>query len=337
MAYKKAHDKYRALWNRDNGPLVNRWDIDYSYYSPIDYGADKDKKYPLCIFLVGALEGAVEGLEIQANEIPLWCDEKYQSRFHNNASYIMIPRAPEEDGIYWDQSCLVDSLKAAIDDFCLKHENVDTSRIHLFGWCVGSLGAMNIASTYPEMFATTVLMCPDRVITGSEAERLKEMPVWVITALTDTVSFYHINTLPTWLMLKKHTSHKENIRLTNFTRAVDVYLAGDIAAMRNHNVWDCVSEDMHFVGPPYDREKIITGEYRNMKTVDGYGNLIIGPYMISWLSQYTNENRKPVTSPALNSTPAEKAYISFNEKFVHEAHQITFKVLGVIYRRLGWL
>lgn len=337
MAYKKAHDKYRALWKRDNGPMVNSWDIDYSYYSPVDYGADKNKKYPLCIFLVGALEGAVEGLEIQANEIPLWCDEKYQSRFHNNASYIMIPRAPEEDGIYWDQSCLVDSLKAAVDDFCLKHENVDTSRIHLFGWCVGSLGAMNIASAYPEMFATTVLMCPDRVITGSEAERLKEMPVWVITALTDTVSFYHINTLPTWLMLKKHTSHKEHLRLTNFTRAVDVYLAGDIAAMRNHNVWDCVSEDMHFIGPPYDREKNITGEYRNMKTVDGYGNLIIDPYMISWLGQFTNENRNPATSPALNSTPAEKAYIKFNENFIHEAHQITFKVLGVIYRKLGWL
>ena len=114
MAYKKANDKYRNLWKRDNGPLVNKWDIDYSYYSPVDYGADKNKKYPLCIFLVGALEGAVEGLEIQANEIPLWCDEKYQSRFHNEASYIMIPRAPEEDGIYWDQSCLVDSLKETI-------------------------------------------------------------------------------------------------------------------------------------------------------------------------------------------------------------------------------
>lgn len=337
MAYKKANDKYRALWKRDNGPMVNKWDIDYSYYSPVDYGADKNKKYPLCIFLVGALEGAFEGLEIQANEMPLWCDEKYQSRFHNSACFLMIPRAPEEDGIYWDQSCLVESLKAAIDHFCQRHENVDTSRIYLFGWCVGSLGAMNLASAFPEMFAATVLMCPDRVITSSEAARLREMPVWLITALTDTLSLYHFNTLPCWHILRKHSRHRENLRLTNFRRAVDVYLAGDIPAMRNHNVWDCVSEDMHFTGPPYDREKIITGEYKKMKTVDGNGKMIIDPYMISWLCQFTNEGKSPVSYPSLNSTPAEKAYIKFNESFIHQVHQTTFKVLGVIYRKLGWL
>ena len=42
LAYNPAHDKYRALFNRDNGPLVGDWDIDYSYYDPTDYGADTD-------------------------------------------------------------------------------------------------------------------------------------------------------------------------------------------------------------------------------------------------------------------------------------------------------
>ena len=86
MAYKAAHNKYRLLWKRDNGPMIGRWDIDYSYYSPADYGADKNTKYPLCIILVGALEGLFEGLEIQANEMPLWSDEKYQSRFTNGGA-----------------------------------------------------------------------------------------------------------------------------------------------------------------------------------------------------------------------------------------------------------
>lgn len=337
MAYKKAHNKYRDLWKRDNGPLIGKWDIDYSYYSPVDYGADKKKKYPLCIILVGALEGLYEGLEIQANEMPLWCDEKYQSRFTNGGAFLMIPRAPEEDGIYWDQSCLVESLKGAILDFCDKHENVDRSRIYLLGWCLGALGAMNIAGAYPELFASTVLMAPDRAITKSEAERMREMPVWLMAAKTDTHSFYHITALPTWNLLKSSTKNKNNLRLTTYTRAVDVYLVHNVVAMSNHNLWDNVSEDLHFEGVPYDRDKIITGSYKGMKTVDGNGAVIYDPYIINWLCQYTNDGRAAIQTPELNKTLIEKTYIAINEGFMHEAHQKTLQVVCGIYRKLGWL
>lgn len=337
MAYKKAHNKYRDLWKRDNGPLIGKWDIDYSYYSPVDYGADKKKKYPLCIILVGALEGLYEGLEIQANEMPLWCDEKYQSRFTNGGAFLMIPRAPEEDGIYWDQSCLVESLKGAILDFCDKHENVDRSKIYLLGWCLGALGAMNIAGAYPELFASTVLMAPDRAITKSEAERMREMPVWLMAAKTDTHSFYHITALPTWNLLKSSTLNKNNLRLTTYTRAVDVYLVHNVVAMSNHNLWDNVSEDLHFEGVPYDRDKIITGSYKGMKTVDGNGAVIYDPYIINWLCQYTNDGRAAIQTPKLNKTLIEKTYIAINEGFMHEAHQKTLQVVCGIYRKLGWL
>ena len=75
MAYNPKHDKYRAKFQRDNGPLVGDWDIDYSYYSPMTDGAPEDKTYPLVIITAGALEGWAEGIEIQANEMPLWVDE----------------------------------------------------------------------------------------------------------------------------------------------------------------------------------------------------------------------------------------------------------------------
>ena len=337
MAYKAAHNKYRDLWKRDNGPMIGKWDIDYSYYSPVDYGADKNKKYPLCIILVGALEGPVEGLEIQANEMPLWCDEKYQSRFNNGAAYLMIPRAPEEDGIYWDQSCLAESLKGAILDFCEKHGNIDRSRIYLLGWCLGSLGAVNLAALYPELFAATVLMAPDRALTKSEASRLREMPVWLMAAKTDTHSFYHLNALPSWRLLCKNSNNRNNLRLTTYIRAVDVYLVHNVVAMCNHNLWDNVSEDMHFEGVPYDREKIITGSYKGMKTVDGSGTVLYDPYIISWLSKFTNDGRSAVSVPELNATPGEKAYIAFNERFMHEVHQKALQVVCGIYRKLGWL
>ena len=246
MAYNPKHDKYRALFKRDNGPLVGDWDIDYSYYDPTDYGADTDKTYPLIIILAGALEGWKEGIEIAANEMPLWADEKYQSRFHNGHAFLFVGRAPEEDSLYWDQSCLVESLLAAILDFCEKHPNVDKTRIHLIGWCVGSLGVMNLASSYPEVFASAVMMAPSRAINKSEAARLREMPVWIMSGLYDTHALYHLYTAPTWARLKTYALDARRLRLTTFRRAVDVNFVPQVPIVGNHNFWDWASEDCHF-------------------------------------------------------------------------------------------
>lgn len=337
MAYNAAHDKYRALWKRDEGPQVNGWKIDYSYYSPMDYGADKDKKYPLCVILVGALEGLVKGLEIQANEMPLWTADEYQQRFHNGACYMMIPRAPEETGLYWDASQLVESLRGAILDFFDKHENVDTSRVYMLSWCVGALGGINFAASYPEMLAASVLMCPSRTMTNSEVLRVREMPIWMITALTDTHAIYPLETLPTWNKLKKISQEPKNLRRTTFTRALDVSLVPQATISSNHNVWDWVSEDGHFVGPGVDHARIVSGSYKGTRTIDGTGVPVRDPYVIDWLNRFTNEGRTAIRLPLRNHTPVEKAHIWFHEGLSHWGRVTTFKALFGIYRMLGWL
>ncbi|MBR3552606.1 MAG: hypothetical protein IKN72_04365 [Clostridia bacterium] len=337
MAYNAAHDKYRALWKRDAGPQINGWKIDYSYYSPMDYGADSEKTYPLCVVLVGALEGLFPGLEIQANEMALWSAPEYQQRFHNGAAYLMVPRAPEETGLYWDGSCLVESLRGTILDFCERYQNVDPTRIYLLSWCVGSLGAINMAASYPEMFAATVLMCPSRTITNSEALRMREMPLWMVTALTDTHAIYPLETLPSWNKMKKLNPKPETLRRTTFTRALDVSLVPQATISSNHNVWDWVAEDCHFIGPGVDHERVVSGSYKGEKTIDGTGAVIEDPYMISWLNRFTNEGRTAIREPVRNGSPAEKAHIWFHEGLSHWGRITVFKALGHIYRWLGWL
>ena len=308
MAYNPKHDKYRALFKRDNGPLVGDWDIDYSYYDPTDYGADTDKTYPLIIILAGALEGWKEGIEIAANEMPLWADEKYQSRFHNGHAFLFVGRAPEEDSLYWDQSCLVESLLAAILDFCEKHPNVDKTRIHLIGWCVGSLGVMNLASSYPEVFASAVMMAPSRAINKSEAARLREMPVWIMSGLYDTHALYHLYTAPTWARLKTYAHDARQLRLTTFRRAVDVNFVPQVPIVGNHNFWDWASEDCHFEGENghgVDHEYVLTGSYKGVKTIDGADRAIEDPYLIAWLNQYTNEGRSAIRDPRRNIRPSD--------------------------------
>ena len=340
MAYNPKHDKYRALFKRDNGPLVGDWDIDYSYYDPTDYGADTDKTYPLIIILAGALEGWKEGIEIAANEMPLWADEKYQSRFHNGHAFLFVGRAPEEDSLYWDQSCLVESLLAAILDFCEKHPNVDKTRIHLIGWCVGSLGVMNLASSYPEVFASAVMMAPSRAINKSEAARLREMPVWIMSGLYDTHALYHLYTAPTWARLKTYAHDARRLRLTTFRRAVDVNFVPQVPIVGNHNFWDWASEDCHFEGENghgVDHEYILTGTYKGVKTVDGADSVIEDPYLIAWLNEQTTEGRSVIRDPRRNVRPSERWNSFFHETIGHNSRLLVFKCVIAIYRQLGWM
>ena len=340
MAYNPKHDKYRALFKRDNGPLVGDWDIDYSYYDPTDYGADTDKTYPLVVILAGALEGWKEGIEIAASEMPLWADEKYQSRFFNGHAFMLVARAPEEDSLYWDQSCLVESLLAAILDFCEKHPSVDRTRIHLIGWCVGSLGVMNLASSYPEQFASAVMMAPSRAINKSEAARLREMPVWIMSGLYDTHALYHLYTAPTWARLKTYALDARRLRLTTFRRAVDVNFVPQVPIVGNHNFWDWASEDCHFEGENghgVDHEYILTGTYKGVKTVDGADSVIEDPYLIAWLNEQTNEGRSVIRDPRRNVRPSERWNSFFHETIGHNSRLLVFKCVIAIYRQLGWM
>ena len=95
MSISKGVDSLRTLWSRDNGPMVNGHDIDYSYYSPVANGKSANKKYPLVVIMAGALEGLVEGFELTANALASWTTDEYQSRFHNGAAFLLIGRAPE--------------------------------------------------------------------------------------------------------------------------------------------------------------------------------------------------------------------------------------------------
>ena len=340
MAYNPAHEKYRALFQRDNGPLVGDWDIDYSYYDPTAYGADTDKSYPLVVILAGALEGWMEGIEIAANEMPLWADEKYQSRFHNGHAFMLVARAPEEDSLYWDQSCLVESLRAAILDFCEKHPNADKTRIYLIGWCVGSLGVMNLGSSYPELFAAAVMMAPSRAINKSEAARLREMPVWIMSGLFDTHTLFPLYTVPTWGRLKTYALDARKLRLTTFRRAIDVNFVPQVPIVGNPTFWDWASEDCHFEGENghgVDHGYILTGSYKGVKTIDGADREIEDPYLIAWLNGYTSEGRSAIRDPRRNIRPSERWNSFFHETIGHNSRLLVFKCVIAIYRQLGWM
>lgn len=321
-------DALRAGWSRGKGPLVNDWDIDYSYYSPVENGADPEGKYPLVIFMAGALEGQYEGKELEANEVARLTSEEYQSRFKNGGAFILIPRAPEEDSLYWDQSKLVPSLMAAIKDFVDTHPQVDKTQIINEGWCLGGTGAINLAAYEPEYFAGTVIMCPSRSLTATEAKKLANNNVWFISCIMDSYSnFYNCN-LRSWFLMKLYSNNKSGIRLTTYSDAPDTELVPGVPFIENHNVWDNVSDDMELTDQLYKGHKTIDG---NCKTVEDNG-------MISWINTLSNEKAGGIEAKAnFVAEIFEKIFFFFHESFKADARLKIFDTLTVIYKAMGWI
>ncbi len=320
-------DEVRAMWSRGVGPEINGVDIDYSYYSPIENGAPTDKKYPMIIIMAGALEGLQEGFELVANAMPKWTTAEYQARFEDDAAYLFIARAPEEDWLYWDYSDLVPGLKASIDGFCNANPNVDTDRIHIIGWCLGGNGAINLATTYPNEFASATIMCPDRAISENEAQALKNMPVWFMGSETDTYSSYKNCVLKSYNRLCEVSSRRSDIRLTSYSSAPDVPLLEWIPFIFNHNLWDNLAYDMASTQP----------EYTDMKTVDGKGNAVENASSIAWLnSHYLSDGRE-------SSDARETETFQYKIKFFFQEDVKVFlksrlmKLMLNTFTLLGWI
>ncbi|MGN1194666.1 MAG: dienelactone hydrolase family protein [Acutalibacteraceae bacterium] len=273
----------RAQFSRDKGPVKNGYAIDYSFFSPAAEEND-DTKYPLVIIMAGAREGEYEGKELLANDYAMWSSEEYQSRFLvSGGGYILIARAPEENLLYWDSQTLVPSLKAAIDDFIVKHPNVDTNRIILIGWCLGAKGVVNQACAYPEFYSAAVMMVPNFVLSESQAEIMQDIPVWLHGCKKDSYSDYERCIAPTWSRLVSTASDKSKRLFTCYDEAVNTTF------FFNHNVWLQGSYDMHYTG----------NEYKGMKTVDANANEVSTQSgMISWLSMWNMPLESPILSPS---------------------------------------
>lgn len=272
----------RAQFARDKGPEKNGYAIDYSYFSP-ETEENDDTAYPLVIIMAGAREGEYEGKELLANDYAMWSSAEYQRRFLScGGGTILIARAPEENLVYWDSQALVAPLKAAVDDFIVKHKNVDTDRIILIGWCLGAKGVVNQACAYPGFYSAAVLMVPNFALSESQAEIMSRIPVWLHGCKKDSYADYDRCIKPTWSRLVSAASDQSKRLFTCYDEAVNTTF------FFHHNVWLQGSYDMHYTGKGYS----------GMKTVDGNGNEVSTENgMIAWLSMWN----MPLPEPNLTA------------------------------------
>jgi predicted peptidase len=139
---------------------------DYLLFLPQDYGKDKDKRWPLILFLHGSGE---RGSDL--NKVKVHGPPKVVESTKKDLPFIVVsPQCPE--GQWWDP----DVLAALLDDIAANY-SVDASRVYLTGLSMGGYGTWETAIEYPERFAAIAPICGGG--NPFKADRIKAVPTWV--------------------------------------------------------------------------------------------------------------------------------------------------------------
>lgn len=93
---------------------------------------------------------------------------------------VLAPQCPED--IRWIHH--LEGLEAILDS-ALANYPVDRTRIYLTGLSMGGQGTWYLGAKIPERFAALVPICGRS--NPEEAERLKDLPIWVFHGAEDTV------------------------------------------------------------------------------------------------------------------------------------------------------
>jgi predicted peptidase len=79
---------------------------------------------------------------------------------------------------------------ALIKNYVANHKDIDTNRIYIGGDSNGGYMTMLMIRDYPDYFAAAFPTCEalrDDLITGSDIQKMKKIPIWFTAAKTDGV------------------------------------------------------------------------------------------------------------------------------------------------------
>jgi len=155
--------------------IVKTVKLNYLLYLPKDYGKDKERKFPLIMFLHGAGERGDDINRVKIHGIPKIVEQKEDFPF-----IAVSPQCPETS--WWPIE--IDALKALLDEIMEKYA-VDQDKIYLTGLSMGGYGSWALGIAYPDKFAAIVPICG-----GGNADKvtvLKNVPIWVFHGAKDGV------------------------------------------------------------------------------------------------------------------------------------------------------
>ncbi len=308
----------RDEFESDVAPKAGDYALDYCYYSPV--GENDDTKYPLVIFLHGIGHADYVDAQLDDSDMPYWASSELQSRFTQGGAFILLPRAPEHNLVYWNDT-LLEPLRAVIDDMIAKHgDNIDTTKIFIGGSSAGGEMTWNIAIAFPEYFAGIFPIAPTGSFTNKQVEMCKDIAIWMIASKKDPIINYTLATLPLWNAVCTTNNHPENCRLSSLE---DVTEPAGTAASDNHHMAKVVTYDFHMLDG---------STYPKTTTQDGNGNIVNleSPNgIISWMNSVSSD---------FNGTPGEGSGnidVNILTYIIAFYRNILLKIVNIFQRLLG--
>ena len=144
--------------------------LKYLLYLPEGYDDDKDKQWPLVLFLHGAGESGDNLQKVTVHGPP--------ALVKSGKDFPFILVSPQSPGRGWNP----DTLNGLLDDVS-DHYRVDPNRVYLTGLSMGGYGTWSLAAAHPDRFAAIAPICgggnPD------DAQKLKDIPIWVFHGAKD--------------------------------------------------------------------------------------------------------------------------------------------------------
>jgi predicted peptidase len=143
--------------------------LDYLLYLPADYSKDKDKKFPLIMFLHGSGESGSDVNKVKVHGPPKLLEKGTDSPVKQ--FIVVSPQCPAAR-----QGWNVFQLNALLDDINAKY-NVDQDRVYLTGLSMGGYGTWEWAGRNSDRFAAIAPMCGGG--NPANVRRLATLPIWV--------------------------------------------------------------------------------------------------------------------------------------------------------------
>jgi predicted peptidase len=155
--------------------------LGYLLFLPKAYGEEKDRKWPLMLFLHGAGERGTDIWKVAAHGPP--------KRVAKDSDFPFIIISPQcADGQVWSSGPLLGLL-----DDVIHHYSVDARRVYLTGLSMGGYGTWELGTTYPERFAAIAPICGGgqliSVLLSSrdKKEALESLGIWAFHGAKDPV------------------------------------------------------------------------------------------------------------------------------------------------------
>ena len=140
---------------------------------PNGYQNNKDKKYPLILFLHGSGERGDKIENVKKYGIHRYIDKK------NIPAIIVSPQC--EENSFWDK--YINDLESLIMRMSIEYR-VDENKIYLIGVSLGAFASWNFGMQKPDLFAAIVPIAGGAML-PKFAHLMKNTPVWAFHGARD--------------------------------------------------------------------------------------------------------------------------------------------------------